>query len=150
MKRSPLKRRTPLQRSRLDAGGNLPRRDDGASKSGSQKAWPRTVEKAARPEGVSGRKPLARESKKRQAEQRLRRKVMLAAFGENPQCAIRWDDRCQGWADACHELRKASQGGSRVDPANCVPSCHPCNSAVEDYPVEAHRRGWVLWREDVA
>lgn len=93
---------------------------------------------------------LCPQSAKRRKEQAERRKVMIAAFGETPACAIRWDSRCRGWADAPHELRKAGQGGSRVDPANAVPACHPCNGAVEDNPDEAHRRGLVIRAEDVA
>lgn len=88
-------------------------------------------------------------SAKRRREQSVRRKVMVAHFGEAPACAIRWDDRCHGGADAPHELRKAGQGGSRTDPANTVPACHPCNSAIEDHPREAHRRGFVIRQEDI-
>ncbi len=88
-------------------------------------------------------------SAKRRKEQARRRANMVAAFGETPACAIAWDDRCRGWADAPHELRKAGQGGSRTDPANCLPACGPCNSAIEDHPNEAHRRGFVIRQEDI-
>lgn len=77
--------------------------------------------------------------------------MALEHFGTDPQCAIRWDDRCLGYAEHLHELKKRSRGGDILDPANCVPACDPCNGAVEDYPAEARRRGWAVasW-EDVA
>jgi len=82
-------------------------------------------------------------SARRRREQRRRREIMRAVYGDRPLCEVRWDDRCRGWADAPHELRKASQGGSRVDPANALPACHFCNGQVENEPLEAHRRGLV-------
>lgn len=88
------------------------------------------------------------QSARRRREQRVRREAMIAEFGPDAVCQIRWDDRCYGWADAPHELRKAGQGGSRIDPANCIPACGPCNSAIEDHPNEAHRRGFVIRRGD--
>lgn len=89
-------------------------------------------------------------SSKRKAEQRVRRKHGIDTYGDRPLCAIRWDHNCRRWADALHELHKAGQGGSRTDMSNCVPACHYCNGMVEEYPVEAHARGWVVksWEAD--
>ena len=90
------------------------------------------------------RTPLRPMSSKRRRVNAERRRNMLAAFGSEPQCRVRWDDRCTGRADSVHELKKRSALGSITDPANCVPCCNPCNSAIEDHPLEARRRGWVV------
>ena len=92
---------------------------------------------------------LQPQSSKRRRQQRQRRRAGIAAYGPEPLCAVRWDERCTVYADALHEVRKASQGGSRTDMSNCVPCCSPCNSVIEDEPLEAHRRGWVRRAEDV-
>lgn len=102
----------------------------------------------SRGEGPQRKAGLRRQSAKRAAEQRERRKRALSAFGAQPACAVQWDGRCRGWADALHELRKASQGGSRLDPGNLIAACNPCNGAIEDNPLEAHRRGFVIRAED--
>lgn len=96
-------------------------------------------------------KPLRPRSIKMQRLYRTERVPLVALMlADNPPCAIQWDANCAGRADTIHELRKRSQGGSITDPANCIPACAYCNVAVEDHPVEAHKRGFVIWRGDVA
>lgn len=51
---------------------------------------------------------------------------------------------CRGRASTLHELRKRSQGGSIVDPANVLPACAPCNGWVEDNPRLAAMVGLVI------
>lgn len=55
--------------------------------------------------------------------------------------------RCFGEVHG-HELRKASQGGSRTDPENVIPCCDFHNSWIESEPELAHRLGLVKWRRD--
>lgn len=89
--------------------------------------------------------PLPPVSEKRKRTNRERTKMRKEHFGEErPRCAVRWDGDCTGWADALHELKKRSQGGSLTDPNNAVPCCNRCNSKIEDHPDEAHRRGFVV------
>ena len=89
-------------------------------------------------------KGLRPQSAKRRREQAQRREMAFAAFGPNPVCEIRWDADCTGWADALHEIRKRSRGGSIVDLHNVAPACNVCNGKVEDFPAEAERRGWSV------
>lgn len=43
-----------------------------------------------------------------------------------------------------HEMRKCSQSSrARLDEENCLASCYPCNSAIEDHPIAAHEAGVV-------
>ena len=67
-----------------------------------------------------------------------------------PWCEIRFDENCTGRATGLHHLRKRSQGGDLADPENVLASCSYCNGAIEDNPREAHERGFVIRREDVA
>lgn len=69
---------------------------------------------------------------------------------EFPFCQLRFDENCTIVATCVHELRKKSQGGSDTDRANCKTSCAYCNGAVEDHPIEAHERGFVLWAGESA
>lgn len=70
---------------------------------------------------------------------------------ESPWCELgpkisevdrRYDD-CQNYAIGLHEIRKRSQGGSLTDPENVRRCCGPCNSWVEDHPVQAREVGLV-------
>lgn len=91
--------------------------------------------------------PLRPRSAKRASQQRRRSRSQRDAHGfgdTRPPCEVRWDARCLRWADAPHHVKKQSHGGSDAL-ANTVPSCGPCNQAVEDEPAEARRRGLVVW-----
>jgi hypothetical protein len=68
-------------------------------------------------------------SKKREAENRERRKVVKATFSEHPVCAVPW---CGRLADDVHEPLMRSRGGSIVDPANMAPLCRPCHDGITD------------------
>lgn len=81
---------------------------------------------------------------------RQRRPLVAEILADRPWCEIRWDERCQLRSDCVHELRKRSQGGSILDPANLVAACHVCNGLVEDWPIQAHDRGFVLWAGESA
>lgn len=93
---------------------------------------------------------LRRRSKKLARVYIERRKLVAARLADQPWCSVQWDERCEGRATTLHELRKRSQGGSILAPGNCIPSCGFCNGIIEDYPAEAHRRGFVLRAGDVA
>lgn len=76
--------------------------------------------------------------------------LVVEILEERPWCEIRFDANCTGRSTCVHEKRKRSQGGSLLDRVNLMASCANCNSAVEDNPVEAHDRGFVIRRGDVA
>jgi hypothetical protein len=97
------------------------------------------------------RTPLRPRSKKREVLYRTQRRPLVAEIlEERPTCEIRFDENCTGRATCLHEKRKRSQGGSLLDRANLMASCAYCNSAVEDHPIEAHERGFVIRRGDAA
>lgn len=100
MKRSPMPRSTkPLARtSELNRGSQLER---------------------------TGR--INQQSRKRQAENRERRKVVRATFGDQPMCIA---PGCTRWADDVHEPLTRGRGGSITDPANMAPLCRPCHDEV--------------------
>ena len=56
---------------------------------------------------------------------------------------------CQGTADACHERKKRSAGGSTIDPVNLMSACNPCNTWVEDNPPIAGELGLTVlgWQQ---
>lgn len=67
-------------------------------------------------------KPIRQQSKKRKAENRQRRKVVQATFGDQPMCVV---PGCTRWADDVHEPLTRARGGSITDPANMAPLCRP-------------------------
>lgn len=90
-------------------------------------------------------------SKKTERTYRTERRPLVAEIlAERPWCEIRFDADCTGRSTCVHEKRKRSQGGSLTDRSNLMASCAHCNSVIEDHPVEAHERGFVIWRGDVA
>jgi hypothetical protein len=99
---------------------------------------------------LSSTTPIRKVSPRRAKENRVRRKNLIAEFGPNPECAIKWDAGCRGWAEHGHEILKRSRGGSITDVSNVVPACDYCNGQVEDFPDEAMKRGWAVhsWDRD--
>ena len=98
------------------------------------------------------RTPLRKVSKKRSRENRERARIFEVAWGPKEwwRCVLRDDPRalvdlgsCGGTVNA-HEILKRSQGGSILDPENCVPLCNFHNRAVEDFPEKARKYGLVL------
>jgi len=77
------------------------------------------------------RTPLRAVSAKRQAENRLRRKVVVELFPERPMCA---KPGCVRFADDVHEPLTRARGGSITDPANMAPLCRECHDAVTFRP----------------
>lgn len=53
---------------------------------------------------------------------------------------------CARSAIGLHELLKRSQGGSLTDPENVLRACGPCNSYCEDNPDRAWAAGLVVRR----
>ena len=72
-------------------------------------------------------KPIRRQSAKRQAENRQRRQVVQATFGDRPMCVV---PGCTRWADDVHEPLTRARGGSITDPANMAPLCRPHHDEV--------------------
>lgn len=90
------------------------------------------------------------QSKKRQTENRERRKVVRATFGEQPMCAA---PGCNSWADDVHEPLTRARGGSIADPANMAPLCRPCHDEVTfTEPAWAYEAGLLKhsWPGDAA
>lgn len=97
------------------------------------------------------RTPIPQRSAKLAAIHRTMYKpFVVKVLEERPWCEVKFDENCTGRATGLHHLRKRSQGGGLTDPANVLASCSYCNGAIEDNPIEAHERGFVIRREDVA
>lgn len=89
-------------------------------------------------------KPL---SAKRRAQQPDRQRCeAICRKRARGRCELHCSPYCVGVGRHAHELLKASQGGSRVDPNNCLWACDICNSYVEDHPLEALKLGLVIRR----
>ncbi len=116
MKRSPLNRKTPLQR-----GGPLKRKT-----------------------------PLNPVSKKRQAIQGERRRMVKEELTNRPDCEAghmifawrvqqgeRGDHGCSGLSSDIHEPLTRGRGGSITDPANTVALCRGCHDWIHAHPLAA-------------
>lgn len=79
--------------------------------------------------GLARVTPLRPVSKKRQAENRERRTVVHATFGDAPTCAV---PGCGRLADDVHEPLTRARGGSITDPSNMAPLCRPCHTEITD------------------
>ncbi len=131
MKRTPLKRKTPLT-SRAQLATRRPLQ----SKTGIEsRQKPRLVsEKRQRAlNGVGGYTAFS--------------KALRAAF---PTCQIRWGTICTGQTQGVHHVIKLSHAGAlRPGPLAdaqgqvFIAACNPCNSAVEQYPIDARLSGLV-------
>lgn len=83
------------------------------------------------------RSPLRRVSKKRAAENVVRRRI-LAEVVHGKLCA-----RCKSkWATDGHERLSRARGGSITDPANIDPLCRECHDYVTTHPKWAEENGW--------
>lgn len=85
--------------------------------------------------------PIAPVSKKRRAENRTRRNVAYATFGDAPACAA---PGCGRLADDVHEPLTRARGGSITDPANMVPLCRPCHTEITLGPAWAYDLGLLV------
>ena len=70
---------------------------------------------------------LRHQSKKRRAENRVRRKIVQATFGDRPMCIA---PGCTRWADDVHEPLTRARGGSITDPSNMAPLCRRCHDEI--------------------
>jgi hypothetical protein len=91
---------------------------------------------------------MRRVSKKRAAENRQRRRLMIRQFGEHPRCygcrplaELGIETGCSGWADDAHEILSRARGGSITDPDNVIPLGRRCHDYVTTHPREAERAG---------
>lgn len=85
--------------------------------------------------------PLASVSGKRRAENRTRRNVVHATFGDSPLCAV---PGCGRLADDVHEPLTRARGGSITDPANMVPLCRTHHSEITLGPAWAYDLGLLV------
>lgn len=126
-RKKPLQNKTPLQpgkplerKTPLKAGGNLDRSA-----------------------------PLRKQSKKRQAENRERKAMVLTLWPDGtPMCAVKG---CEHLADDVHEPLTRARGGSITDPNNAVPLCRTCHTEITDrQPVWAYEQGLLKhsWEVD--
>lgn len=104
--------------------GRLERRTALAATKGPERNTP--LRSSASLERVTPLRPVSR---RRQAENRLRRKVVYATFGDAPTCTVLW---CNRLADDCHEPLTRARGGSITDPANMAPLCRPHHDEITD------------------
>lgn len=84
------------------------------------------------------RQPIRPVSVKRQAENRVRRKVVDATFGDAPRCVR---PGCTRYADDVHEPLTRARGGSITDPANMAPLCRTDHDEVQKGPAWAYDLG---------
>lgn len=85
-------------------------------------------------------------SKKQVAVYIARRKLVASLLKEQPWCAIRWDEHCEGRATEVDERLSRAAGGSILDPANCQVTCRSCHQAKHANPREAVERGFTIQR----
>lgn len=93
---------------------------------------------------LTRRAGLARQSAKARRLARERRVNLLAVYGDEPACVVRWDAECRLLAEDGHEPRMRSRGADITDPAEVVVCCRHCHNAIHAWPVEATRRGWLV------
>ena len=84
-------------------------------------------------DGILKTSRLAPVSRKRRAENRLRKKVTDQM---EPICV-----RCGKRADDAHEIVSRARGGSITDPANLVALCRLCHDFITCNPLIAEREG---------
>lgn len=70
-----------------------------------------------------------------------RRKLVAKMLKEQPHCSANIDGVCSAIAVDVHELLARSQGGSILDPENCVTVCRPCHTWIGDNPARATALG---------
>lgn len=76
--------------------------------------------------------PLAKQSKRRERENRERRAMKNAMFPDSrPLCIVPW---CGRWADDLHEPLTRARQGSITEPDNAVPTCRSHNSELTEEP----------------
>jgi hypothetical protein len=85
--------------------------------------------------------PLRPVSARRRAENRERREVAHATFGDTPPCAA---PNCGRLADDVHEPLTRARGGSITDPSNMVPLCRECHRVVQLGPQWAYDLGLMV------
>lgn len=86
------------------------------------------------------RTPVKPVSKKRAAENRLRRAMVTRLYPERPRCAC----GCGRLADDLHEILSRARGGSICDPANCVPLARYCHDKATSEDPRFYAAGLVV------
>lgn len=87
---------------------------------------------------------LRPQSRKRQAEQRERRKMIASMLREGPVLCV----MCGGRADDLHEVVSRARGGSISSRENTVPLCRRDHDWVTAHPLEAQGMGLSARKED--
>ena len=125
MKRSPLKRGKALKT-------NTPLRS-------------RTLLKSKK--GLETRSALKPRSKKMEQIYKERRPFVEKFLSEHPLCQVYWDNNCFERSVDVHEIKPRSAGGKIVggDESEYLAVCRYCHMQIDNYPQEAHRRGFRKW-----
>jgi hypothetical protein len=103
-----------------------------------------------KPAGLLRRVGIKPMSRKRRRENRIRKRNMITAFGQQPMCqlgpalALFGINVCDGRAMDANEVLLRGRGGSITDPANVTPGCRPCHTWVTEHPIEAVELGLAL------
>jgi len=98
---------------------------------------------------------IRRRSAKKEEEYKLRRPFVAEILSLYPTCQAcpifaKHDEKvtyvCRYSTDV-HELKRRSQGGSILDPANVLAVCRPCHARIGNYPQLAFdlglaKHGW--------
>lgn len=83
-------------------------------------------------------------SAKRQAENKLRREVIMRKYGDGfVSCEVGFfiNSGCEGNAVDVHEPHTRARGGSITDPDNMVAVCRSCHDWIHNNSVEATEIG---------
>lgn len=95
----------------------------------------------------SGRlKPRSKKTQQLYSRTGGRKDFVISMLSQFPKCQAQIDDVCQQRSVDVHELLARSQGGSILDPNNCITVCRMCHSWIGDYPKLATERGLRLRR----
>ena len=121
----------------MKRGGRLQRRTRLTAKTPLERTSPlRNTTGLAR---VTRLRPVSAE---RRVENRERRKVVYATFGDAPLCAV---PSCVRLADDVHEPLTRGRGGSITDPENMAPLCRPHHTEITDTePAWAYALGLLI------
>jgi hypothetical protein len=90
---------------------------------------------------------MRRQSAKRRAQQKTRRKVLEQLVEERgPWCEAGLHNVCTGRAQDGHEVLPRSAGGSIVDPDGIKLLCRACHVVITENPAWARKAGWLKSR----
>jgi hypothetical protein len=95
------------------------------------------------------RSPIRPTSKKRDAENRLRKKLRERLLDERPWCEARIKG-CTRVGSDLHEIKTRARGGSITDENNILVLCRQCHMIITTEPAFATENGFIVhaWATD--